>query len=271
MSDRHWRPVLALANREFRSVVRTRTVLILAIAYALVVLTIAVGGSAGGGYLPLALDLLTPLEILVPALALAFGYRAVLDDRERGELAVLRTYPVSPWAIVWGALLGRATALLWTLLVPLVLAGVAVPLTRQETISVLASHTTTDSPLLYLRFVVFVGLFSLVALALALGISSVARSFRQGLALAATAGLVLVIGVDGSLVAGLGYLPTGLIGALVPLSPTSAFRGLVFRYVVGPAGSTGLETGVSPFVALLGFLLWTGGSVLLARYAVTRP
>ncbi|MFC7081678.1 ABC transporter permease [Halorussus caseinilyticus] len=122
MSRQSVNRLFAVVGRELTTVVRTRAFLALAGGFAAVVAVLA--WTAGAvGYVPLVLDLLTPVEVLVPALALAFGYRSVLGDDERGELDVIRTYPVSRATFVLGVYLGRAAALLVALVVPLL--GVA--------------------------------------------------------------------------------------------------------------------------------------------------
>ncbi|ELY89232.1 copper ABC transporter permease, partial [Natrialba hulunbeirensis JCM 10989] len=105
--------------RELRTIARTRPFYLLALALAAVVLGVAwTGGGIRAGYVPTAVDLLTPLELLVPVVAVAFGYRAVLADEQRGELDVLETYPVSSRSIVLGVYVGRVIGLLVAIVVP---------------------------------------------------------------------------------------------------------------------------------------------------------
>ena len=86
----------ALFVRELRTVVRTRVYLLVALGvWALVVALVATGGGGQSGYLPAVVDLLLPLELLVPAIAIAVGYRSVVADLERGELAPGCTWPRS--------------------------------------------------------------------------------------------------------------------------------------------------------------------------------
>lgn len=273
VTDRWYDPVVAVADREFRAVVRTRLLLVLVAGYAVVVWGVALAGSAGGGYLPLSLDLLVPMELLVPVLGFAFGYRAILGDRERGELAVVRTYPLDAAQFVAGVYLGRATALAAVVVVPLLAAGALVPLSRQRTISVLSAHATTDSPSLYLRFVVLMVLFALVVLAVALAVSAVARSVRQALGLAAAVGLATAVGIDATGVAGLagGVLPESSVGVVLALSPNGAVRGLVFATVVDPVTTGGVSAGLPPLLSLSGLAVWAVGSAALATRAVDRP
>jgi ABC-2 type transport system permease protein len=249
-TDRRVGQVLALAQREFDTVVRTRTYAGLALAFGLVVVALpSLGGLAG--YLPLVLDLLTPVEVLVPVLAFGFGAWTVLADAQSGELDVVRTYPVERSTYVVGAYLGRAVALLGAILAPLVVLGVATPLFREPATSVLASHGTVDSPVYFLRFGALTSIYGLVTLALAMAVSSLARSRRSGVAAAVLALLVVVLGFDLLVVFGVGQ---GLLGPdtlslALGASPPAAFRGLVLRtaaaglFEAGPPAANAVASG----------------------------
>lgn len=265
--DRRVGQVFALAQREFDTVVRTRAYAGLAVTFGLVVVALpSLGGLAG--YLPLVLDLLTAVEVLVPVLAFGFGTWTVLADAQSGELDVVRTYPVARSTYVVGAYLGRAVALLLAILAPLAVLGVATPLLREPATSVLASHGTVDSPVYFLRFGALACAYGLVVLALAMAVSSLARSRRSGVAAAVLALLVVVLGFDLLVVLGVGQ---GLLGPdtlaiALGASPPAAFRGLVLR-----TAAAGLfETGPPPAdVAASAFGL-AGWLVLALAVAAVR-
>lgn len=270
MSDGRLRQVRALAQRELDAVVRTRTYLILVALFALAVASVPALGGAGG-YLPLVLNLTTPVEVLVPVLAFAFGYQAIRADAERGELDVIRTYPLGRATYVLGVYLGRAAAVLATVLVPLALAAAFVPLTSQPAPSFLASAATVDDPVYYVRFVAIAGAYALVALGIAVAVSTVARSRREGLGLAASTLLVVVFGLDLAVVGG---LTTGVVGpeglsTALALSPASAFRGLVLAFAATPvaAASAPAPAALPGAVGLLG---WFAGTLALATVTVWR-
>lgn len=259
--------LFAVAGRELATVLRTRAYLALAGGFAAVVAVLAWSANSGG-YAPLVLDLLTPVEVLVPALALAFGYRAILGDRERGELDVLRTYPVSRPVFVLGAYLGRSAAVLVAVLSPLLAVALVVPLTGGVESGFLASHAGMDSPVLYLRFVALTALFALVVSAAALAVSATASSARAGIAVATAVGAALVIGFDAGILAGVagGVVSDGALRSVLALSPNSAFRGLVLEAVVG-----GIETDVpaaSPAASLGGLGAWLLGALAVAVLSV---
>lgn len=245
-----------IARREFRTVARTPMLLLLGVGYLLLVTAIA-WLSVGGAYVALVLDLLTPIEVLVPVLAFAFGYRAILGDRESGELETLRTYPVSRLGYILGVYFGRAIAVLAVVLSGLLVAAVLVPLSAQRDLSVIASHATVDSPALFGRFVVVTALFALVVLALALLVSATARSSRNGLALAVGAVLALVVGLDSALLTALtgGFISGDGLTVLLAFSPNSAFRSLVFGVSVAPTGAS-VPDGPAVAVAGVGLAIW---------------
>ena len=259
-------------TRELRTVVRTRTFLLLGFALTAVLLGAAwVGGGLGAGYVATTVDLLTPLELLVPIVAVAFGYRAVLGDERRGELDVLETYPVEAWQIVVGVYLGRAVGLVAAVLVPLGFVGGAIALSDTEASPIYATHGGADSPVLFARLIVLALLFALVVLAVAIAISAVASAARSALALAVVALVVLLVGLDLLLVYGLssGFLAEANLLQALALSPLSAFRGLVLDSVVVVAAGTGPET-AAPIASIVGLLIWGVVSLAIATWSVGR-
>jgi len=261
-----------IVRRELRTVARTRSFLLLGAALTAVLLGVGwLGGGLRSGYVPTAVDLLTPLELLVPVVAVAFGYRAVLGDQRRGELDVLRTYPVASWQIVAGVYVGRAVGLVVAVLAPLAVVGGAVAVVEHDTAIIYATHAGADSPLLYARMVVLTVLFALVVLAVAIAISAVASATRSALALAVVALVVLLVGADLALVYGLsaGILGDGSLIHALALSPLSAYRGLVLETAVVVAAGTGPQT-AAPLSSLLGLALWWLASLSIAAYGVER-
>lgn len=265
------RQLRSIANREFQTVLRTRYLHLLTVGYAIAVVGFAYGGGESG-YLPLVLDLVTPMELLVPALALAFGYRAIYGDRQRGELAVIRTYPVSRVDFSLGVYLGRVTALLAAVLAPLGAVVIARPFVASDPISVLATHQTVDSPAFALRFILLTAAFAVVALGIALALSAVARSSRGAIALALVLVVALAIGFDVTAVAALagGLVGPDQLATLLALSPSSAYRGLVFSLAVGQAGAWGDPAGLDPLVAAGGLAVWLVGTLGVTIRTVWR-
>lgn len=262
--------VAAIAQREFETVIRTPVLVAFAVGYLL--LSVAMAWLvAGGSYVGFVLDSLLPIEALVPVLVFTMGYRSIVADRERGELDTLRTYPLSQWRYVAGVYLGRAVPIVAVVLLGLAGSGLVVALSGEEQASIIATHATGDSPLLFVRFAVLTVLFALVVLAVALLVSAAARSSRAALALAAGAVLALVVGIDSGLVAALsgGVVGPDGITWLMALSPNSAFRSLVFAVVVSPLGAN-VPVGPAVLPSVLGLLGWLGLALAGAARLVWR-
>ncbi|WP_135820179.1 copper ABC transporter permease [Halostella litorea] len=253
-------------ERELATLRRSRAVWLLAAGFLAAVVGLGVA-SAPNGYVPLALTLLTPVELLVPVLAAAVGYRAVLADRARGETAVLRTFPLGSGTYVAGVYCGR---LAWTLLVvvgSLLVAGLTVS-TADPPADVLAQYRGLDSPVYYLRFVVLTAAFAAVVLALVVLLSALVRTARRGLVAALTLVVAVSLGADLLVVVGLGRGVVG--GAALPwylaVSPASAYRGLVVTYVVAPVAET-VSRPAAPLVSAASLALWVVLSLLAAGVA----
>lgn len=263
--------LFAVAQRAFDTVVRTRSYAVLGVVYTIVVLALPLASDVGG-YIPLVLDLSTPVEVLVPLLALAFGTWSVLADAHSGELEVIRTYPVSRWTYVLGTFLGRAVGLLVAVLTPLVLVGVAVPVLQEPSTSVFVSHETVDSPIYFVRFVALAGVYALVTLALAMAISSLGRSRRFGVAAAALVALVLVVGLDALAILGVanGVFGGDSLSLVLAASPPGAFRGLVLATATGGVVSTGAPV-ANVAASAIGLAAWFLVGITVAAVRVWSP
>jgi len=262
--------LFVVATRELRTIVRTPALLALAAAFAVSVVGVAWAGTGGGGgFVPLTLDLLTFVEVLVPLLAVAFGYRSILGDRQTGELDVLRTFDVERLSYVGGVYLGRALALVALVVGTLLVVGLFVPFLTADIPTFLAINAAADSGVRYVRFVFLSAAFTLVVLAATVGISAATRTIRTAFALAAALALALVLGIDTALVAGLasGVIPEDGLAVLLALSPNSAFRGLVLSSAVGVVGGADVAAGNSVLNAL-GLLVWWIGSLSIALWRV---
>ncbi|MXR51596.1 ABC transporter permease subunit [Halovenus sp. WSH3] len=261
--------VQSVAVRELFTVGRARSLLALFAGLVAVVVGIGVLGGAPR-YLPTVADLLLPMELLVPTVAFALGYRPIASDAERGELAVLKTYPLRVRDYVFGVFLGRAIALVVMLLVPLVCLGGYLAVTSTETPSLLATQQGADSPIIYARFLLLTVLFGLTILALSLAVSAVARSRRTALVLAGAALLFVVVVVDLLILRGFaaGRIGSDLLLVVLAVSPTSAYRGLVFETALDTPGLAVAQASVP--LSLAGLVLWLVGSLLVTAAALSR-
>ncbi|EFW91441.1 copper ABC transporter permease [Haladaptatus paucihalophilus DX253] len=250
-------------RRELTTIRRSRAYLGLAGGFAVAVVGLTLlGGGVTVGYVPMIIDLLTYVEVLVPVVAFALGYRAVLDDRISGELAVLRTFPLPRAAYVVGVVAARLCALVVLLTVPLALVG-AIAFLRPEPAEYLFATTSgADSPVLYVRFVSLTLLYGIVNLVGGIAVSATARSVRTGVVVAVISVVTLSLGFDLFVLSGLaeGMLGERTLAAALALGPASAYRALVMTTVIG-ATTSGVTT-IPPLFPTVALLAWA--AVLLA-------
>jgi len=272
-SERLRSDLLVVATRELRTIARTPALLALSVVFCVSVVAVAWAGTGGrGGFVPLTLDLLTFVEVLVPLLAVAFGYRSILGDRETGELDVLRTFGVSRLAYVGGVYLGRALALVSVVVGTLLAVGLSVPFLTADVPTFLAINAAADSGVRYVRFVVLSAAFTLVVLAVMVAISAAARTVRTAFALATASAATFVLGLDTALIAGLasGVVSENGLPLLLALSPNTAFRGLVLSTAVGVVGGAEVSAG-HPLANAVGLLGWWLGTVAVAVWRIWPP
>ena len=261
-----------LVRRELSTALRLRTYVGLWFGLVGVFLGIAwFGGGMQVGYVSTIIDLLTPLELLVPVVAFAFGYRAILDDERRGILDVLRTYPLPSWQIVVGVYLGRAIGLVTVLSTALSFLVFPVFVTEAYRPLFYATHTGPDSPGLFLRFIVLTACFALVVLAISIAISALVSTARTAIMAVGLALFALLFLADITLVFGLSrglFEEASLINWLA-ISPLSAYRGLVLETTVAVTAGTGPRT-ASPIASVVGLCVWGIGSLAIAAITIRR-
>ncbi|WP_323192128.1 ABC transporter permease subunit [Halostella sp. PRR32] len=257
---------VAVFERELATLRRTRSIWLLALGFFAITVGIGVFSDTSG-YVPLTLTLLTPVELLIPALTAAVGYRSVLADRERGETSILQTYPLGPGTYIAGVYCGRLAWLLLVVTGSLLVAALTVSFASPPA-DVLAEYTGLDSPVYYFRFVVLTAVFAAVILALMVLLSTLVRSARRGIVAALMLVVVVAIGIDLVIVFGVagGIIGGNILPWYLALSPVSAYRGLVMAYVVSPVAATVVRPS-SPLLSVISLFLWLVVSLLLAGIA----
>ncbi|MDR9431235.1 MAG: hypothetical protein RI568_11135 [Natronomonas sp.] len=258
-----------VAWRELSTVARTRSYLFLSVGLLAVFAGILrAGGGIGGGYVPAAVDLLLPLELLVPLVAVALGYRAFSGDND--DRSVLRTYPVSNASLVSGVFAGRLVGLAGIVGGPLAVVGVAVSLVGGPESRVFAVHRGIDSPVLFVRFIALTICFGAVVLAMTMAAAVVVRTGRAALAAALAILVAVVAGGDLLVLAGVTADSIGdeFLETALAVSPNAAYRGLVLETVVGVATDTGRAIDVT--AAIAGLFAWTASSLAVIVIFVGR-
>jgi len=197
--------------------------------------------------------------LLVPLLAVVVGYKAVIDERTSGSMAILLSLPHSRRDVAVGKFLGRGVVLSGPIVLALLL---AVPI-------VLLRYATFE-PVTYLGFVVATVVFGLSFLGIAVGLSMATTASRRVVAGAFGAYIVFVM------------LWAGLVDFLVlvlfrfqenPLSdpptwavfaklaePTTAYQYVLAEGVEAgtpsPVDALGPQWFASPIVGLALLLAW---------------
>lgn len=262
----------AFVRRELATTILRPAFLYLAMFVTLVIVGLALlGGGYRTGYVAATIDLLVPLQLLIPLVAVAAGFTAIFGDERRGELALIRTYSVSPWEIVTGVYLGRALGLVLVVAAPLLLLIAVIATTSTPRLPGYAAHTGADSPVLYLRMVFLTILFALVVLAVIMAISALVRTTRAAIAGAGVTLVLLPFALDLALVFGfsLGIIGESSLATSLGFSPMSAYRGLVLETAIVSAEGTGPQT-AAPLANLVSLIAWGLGSLLVAVVAVGR-
>lgn len=257
-------PAAPIAWREFSTVVRTRSYALLSVGLLAVFTgTVGIGGGFEGGYVPTAVDLLLPLELLVPVAAVALGYRAF--GGENDDRPVLLSYPVSKRSLVAGVFAGRLVGLVGIVGSPLIVVGLAVSYVGGPESRVFATHGGADSAILFVRFLALTISFGAVVLAMAIAASVFVRTSRAALVAAFAVLVVVVAGGDLSALAGIttGVIDGEGLGTALAVSPNAAYRGLVLETVVGAVADRDGAINVPVAVAgLAGWLLVSLGVIV---------
>ncbi|ELY59571.1 ABC transporter, partial [Natronococcus amylolyticus DSM 10524] len=164
---------IAVAKKDFRDAVRSRTLLVLTALFAL----FTVGGAYlaswaaevldGGAEttLDLIIALQTPAGYLVPIIALVVSYAAIAGERESGSLKFLLGLPHTRRDVVIGKILGRTGVVGVSILVGFAFGLIGL-------FAFVGSVSLVD----YLGFTLVTLLFGLVYVCIGVGLSSMTRS-----------------------------------------------------------------------------------------------
>jgi len=239
--------VWAIAKKELSERLQNRwiwtvSLLVLATTLAIAFLSAApvgvVGAHAGGAILASILNLAV---YLVPLLALVMGAGAIIDEKRRGLLDLVLTYPVSSGEYFLGTFVGYALALDIALVTSFVPTGI-----------VLSATTGVDALQYTLLLVLVLGLGTSF-LALSFLISILSRDPARGVASSVLVWIFAVFVFDlvlvGILVGFGGQIPASAFGAMLLLNPTDVFRLIAFTWVGSAASPLGLATVSPPFPA----------------------
>jgi len=264
------RGTVEVAAREYRLAVRRRWAVGAAVVFALFSLALVVLGGSGIGPTRVGAVLASFAQIgvyVVPLVALAAGYDAVVGADESGSLEMLLALPLSNASVVVGKYAGRAVAVGGGMLVGFAAGGAL--LVRYAGAGVVGGYA----------WVVLVAVAAALAF-LALGVLASALASEKtralGAALAAWVWFVLVHDLVALGAVATFDLPQWAISVAVLANPADLFRVLVLRTVSTTAGGIAgvlTGTGLSQPVLLAALAAWivvpvAGAVVALGRRSV---
>jgi Cu-processing system permease protein len=124
--------ILIIMGKEWRDGMRNRWVLATTALLAALALTLAFLGSAPTGAvktgaLAVTIVSLSSLTIfLIPLIALLLSYDAIVGEIDRGTMALLLSYPVARWQVLFGKFFGHLAILAFATVIGYGVAGLAV-------------------------------------------------------------------------------------------------------------------------------------------------
>ncbi|WP_135821925.1 ABC transporter permease [Halostella litorea] len=164
--------VRAVARKDFRDALRSKTLWILSalfvlfaagMAYIYTLLQQGTGGELSS--LDLVFFLQSPVALLVPLTALLLGYKSIAGEIDSGSVKILLSLPHSRSSVVLGKLLGRTAVLTVPILIGFAVAAVVV-----------VALYATFSPGYYVAFVALTVLFGLAYVSIAVAVSATTKS-----------------------------------------------------------------------------------------------
>lgn len=164
--------VRAVARKDFRDAVRSKTLWVLSALFVLFaagmayVYTLLQEGSGGElSALDLVFFLQSPVALLVPLTGLLLGYKSIAGEIDSGSVKILLSLPHSRSSVVVGKLLGRTAVLTVPVLIGFAVAAVVV-----------VALYATFSPGYYVAFVGLTVLFGLAYVSIAIAVSTTTKS-----------------------------------------------------------------------------------------------
>ncbi|MFC6716325.1 ABC transporter permease [Natrialbaceae archaeon GCM10025810] len=257
-----------VAETEYRLAVRSRwavAVTALFAAFALGLTTFSGSDASPAGFERIVASLAVLAVYLVPLVALAFSYDAVVGREESGWLQALFALPVSRTRVVLGTAVGRAVVLASATILGFGIAG-----------ALLLLEYGFDGFESYVGFLLGTVGLGLAFLSLGVLASTLARekTHALGLALLAWAWFVLVHDLLALGVIAAFAPPDAAVTAMVLSNPTGVFRALALG-ALGASGDAGFaavltEAGLSTGALVAALVAWIVVPIALAGAAIRR-
>ncbi|AEN05265.1 hypothetical protein Halar_1533 [halophilic archaeon DL31] len=259
-----WRQTLTVANREYTLMVRNRWALALTLLFAGLSLLVGVLGQQNGVIRAdaVVVSLVELSTLLLPLLALAFGYDAIVGADEAGSLGILFALPIPRRYVLTGIYLGRLLTFGGAVIIGFGVGGLRIAMLG-------------GLPSGYLGLVGAAVLAGAAFLALSVLISTLAaeKTHALGGVLLLWVWFALVHDVLALAVVAADLVPANWLGAFLLANPAAVFRVLALQAV--PTATGGMAdvlagTGVTPPVLIAALLTWTVVPTWLAGRLVAR-
>ncbi|QFU84742.1 ABC transporter permease [Natronorubrum aibiense] len=260
--------LFVVAETEYRLAVRSRWIVALTgifAVFALGMATFSGSETSPTGFERIVASLAALVVYLVPLVALAFSYDAIVGREESGWLQTLFSLPVSRSWVVLGTAVGRATVLGSATVIGFGSAGI-----------LLLLEYGFDGFESYVGFLLATVGLALAFLAVGVCLSTIARekTHALGLALLGWAWFVLVHDLLALGVIAAFSLPNLAVSAAVLANPTGVFRALVLG-ALGAGGDAGFAAviaaaGLSAELLSAALVAWIVGPLAIAAVAVRR-
>ncbi|RQG91816.1 ABC transporter permease [Natrarchaeobius chitinivorans] len=263
-----YRQLLVVAETEYRLAIRSRWAIAMTgifAAFALGLTTFSGSSVSPEGFERTVASLAVLAVYLVPLVALAFSYDAIVGREESGWLHTLFALPVERAWLVVGSALGRAVVLASATILGFGIAGGF--LLREFGLAGFDA---------YVGFLLATAGLGLAFLAIGVLVSSLARekTHALGISLLVWAWFVLVHDLLGLGLIAAFDLSDAAVSAMLLANPTGIFRALVLGSL-GAAGDAGFATvladsGLSSGLLVAALLAWIVLPTTLAALAIRR-
>lgn len=219
--------VLAITHKEFSDRLRSKWVIVIAVAFAVFSMAISYFGASSKGvagflYMEASIANFTSLVIyFIPILALTLGGGVIADERDRGMLELFLSSPISPWEFICGKFSGLSVSLALSTLAGFGISGV-----------ILINRVGLESAGSYIVFILYSVLLGLIFLSLSFLISVLFYERTKVIAFTVFIWLLFTLLYDlalvGLLIITKGAITSALLSVLLTLNPVDVYRILNF-------------------------------------------
>lgn len=186
------RGIIAIIKKEYRDAIRNRWLIIISSIFFILSIVISYFGISGKeigfhGIKDTVMTLISLISFLVPIISIMLGYGSIINEREKGSLNVLLSYPLTRAEVFIGKYFGLSMVLLTTIFVGFGGAGIVIAFGSSCSINWLS----------FLLFLIATFIVGMIFLGFSMVMSVVAkkRSMAIGMAVFTWFFFTMIIGV----------------------------------------------------------------------------